>query len=351
MGSSSSSRDGHGPTKESAKITEWQAQSNPRHFSRRAIIIAGVVAALVIIGLAVGLGVGLTVGKDDESDSSPTSTSIPLPTGSGEVWQPEVGSSWQIVLHDPIELSEDATSIEPDVDVFDIDLFTNDKSTIDTLHRLGKRVICYFAAGSYEPYRPDSSDFKSSDMGKTMDGWEDEKWLDLNSKNVRSIMAKRIALAQDKGCDAVDPDNVDGYNNENGLGLTQQDTIDFMKYLSEEAASVGLAIGLKNAAEVVTEVEPMVQFVVNEQCFEYGECSSFAPLMENDKPVFEIEYPEGAASSRTARVSSQVSEQICSTSGDAAGSERFSKVIKGMDLGGWVEYCDRTIANTPVLIE
>lgn len=218
MVSPPSSAGGYGPTKEAARITEWQPQSKNKRFSRKTILVSGVVATAVIIGLAIGLGVGLTTGgsssDSDESETSPISTSTPIPTGdgtSGDIWQPVVRSTWQIVLQDPIDLSEDATSVEPDVDVYDIDLFTNDKATIDTLHRLGKRVICYFSAGSYEPYRPDSSDFRSADKGQVMDGWEDENWLDINSENVRSIMAARIELARDKGCDGIDPDNVDGY--------------------------------------------------------------------------------------------------------------------------------------------
>jgi hypothetical protein len=72
-------------------------------------------------------------------------------------------------------------------------------------------VICYFSAGSYEPGRPDSGDFKKEDMGAGLDGWPGEKWLKLSSENVRNIMKKRIDLAWKKGCDGVDPDNVDGY--------------------------------------------------------------------------------------------------------------------------------------------
>jgi hypothetical protein len=97
------------------------------------------------------------------------------------------------------------------VEIFDIDLFTNSNETISLLHDLGKKVICYFSGGSYEPYRPDSSQFQSQDMGKALDGWGDEKWLDIRSQRVRDIMAERVKLAHEKGCDAVDPDNVDGY--------------------------------------------------------------------------------------------------------------------------------------------
>lgn len=72
-------------------------------------------------------------------------------------------------------------------------------------------MLCYFSAGSYEPDRPDSNNFKSSDMGKELSGWPQEKWLDLNSNNVRDIMSKRLQLAAQNGCDGVDPDNTDGY--------------------------------------------------------------------------------------------------------------------------------------------
>lgn len=122
-----------------------------------------------------------------------------------------MNSTWQIVLSDPIKLNENSTFISPDVEVFDIDLFENPKSTIDALHKFGKKVIAYFSAGSYEPGRPDSNEFKASDLGKTMDGWPGEKWLDLKSQNVRSIMSRRIELAAQKGFDGIDPDNVDAY--------------------------------------------------------------------------------------------------------------------------------------------
>jgi hypothetical protein len=44
-----------------------------------------------------------------------------------------------------------------------------------------------------------------------MKDWPDEKWLNVESENVRKIMAGRIQAAKDKGCMGVDADNVDGY--------------------------------------------------------------------------------------------------------------------------------------------
>jgi len=77
-----------------------------------------------------------------------------------------------------------------------------------------------------------------------MEDWEGEWWLDTKSANVRAIMKTRIALAKSKGCDAIDPDNVDAYNNENGLGLTENDAIDYLKFLATEAHNAGMAIGV-----------------------------------------------------------------------------------------------------------
>lgn len=180
---------------------------------RRKLLIGGLIA-LVVLGLALGLGLGLTLGRDngDDNDNEPTPTSTPLPTPTGRLsWTPTVNDTWQIVLLNNIELDNNAQSVSPNVSVFDIDLFDTPKDTIDTLHRLGKKVICYFSGGSFEPGRPDSGEFKEEDMGKGLDGWPGERWLKLGSDNVRRIMKARVELAGQKGCDGVDPDNVDGY--------------------------------------------------------------------------------------------------------------------------------------------
>jgi hypothetical protein len=174
--------------------------------------IIAVSAAIIILALGLGLGLGLTLGgSGDGNEAATNAPPLPATPSNKNIWQPAAGTSWQIILWGPIKLDPSATSVTPDVDVYDIDLFTNPQSTIDTLHRLGKKVICYFSAGSYEPDRPDSGNFKESDKGRTLDGWPKERWLKINNDNVRNIMSKRIELAAAKKCDAIDPDNVDGF--------------------------------------------------------------------------------------------------------------------------------------------
>ncbi len=148
-----------------------------------------------------GFALGYAITKDDISAAS--------------VWKPAVGATWQIILQGSLKLDASSTSVTPNVEIYDIDLFTNtkngaDRTVIDALHRLNKKVICYFSAGSYEPNRPDSGKFNDADIGNELNGWPGEHWLNLNSQSVRDIMAARVQLAAKMGCDAIDPDNVDG---------------------------------------------------------------------------------------------------------------------------------------------
>jgi hypothetical protein len=127
-------------------------------------------------------------------------------------------------------------------------------------------------------------------------------------------------------------------DNKNGLQLTETDSINFINFLAHKAHSLNLAIGLKNAGAIIDSVLPVIDFSVNEQCVEFGECSDFSPFINATKPVFHIEYPD--------EVSSSVSQNFCKDSGSAEGAAGFSTVLKKLDLDGWVKYCDGSIANT-----
>lgn len=190
--------------------------------SWKKVILAGVSLA-VIIGLSVGLGVGLTrnhKGSGENSSDNGSATPLELRNVSGRPskWTPKVGDSWQIVLRNTISRDQ----FTPDVSVWDFDLYENDKETIDKLHGLGKKVICYFSAGTWEKGREDASQFPQEDLGGTLPEWPDERWARLSSKKVRDIMTRRIATAADKGCDAIDPDNVDGFVSAIALHILQQ---------------------------------------------------------------------------------------------------------------------------------
>ena len=176
------------------------------------------------------------------------------------------------------------------VDVYDIDLFDSSEQLVSELHENDHKVVCYFSAGSFEEWRPDKGDFNQEDLGDNMDGWEGEVWLDIRSANVRKIMQARLDLAVQKGCDGVEPDNIDGYSNDTGFALTAEDQLDYNRFLAREAHSRNLAVALKNDIEQAADLVDDFDFTINEQCHEYNECDSLAAFIEAGKPVFNAEY-------------------------------------------------------------
>lgn len=206
------------------------------------------------------------------------------PSVSASWYKPKPGISWQWQLAGTINTSYD-------VDLYDVDLVDTPQTKIDTIHNKGAKVICYFSAGTWEDYRDDADEFPEEIIGTTLEDWPDEKWLDVsNYDQFSDIMEARLDLAVEKGCDGVEPDNVDGYQNESGFDLTAADQLKYNKWLASEAHSRGLSIGLKNDLDQVSSLVSYFDFAVNEQCFEYEECDLLKPFTTANKAVLGVEY-------------------------------------------------------------
>lgn len=225
------------------------------------------------------------------------------------------GTNWQWQLSGKIDTSVAA-------DVYNIDLFDAPLRTINTLKSRQKTVICYFSAGSFEDWRPDAAYFHDSLKGKKLEGWN-EKWLDIRQVAVlRLIMGKRMDLAVAKGCDAVEPDNVDGYTNDSGFKLSSRDQIRYNKMLAIEAHRRGLAIALKNDGEQAEVLAPWFDFAVVEQCFEYKFCDRYLSFIKAGKAVLGVEY-------------NVKPERFC----PKANSLRLDFLYKKLDLGAYRLSC------------
>jgi hypothetical protein len=129
---------------------------------------------------------------------------IPQPN----LWQPAVGTKWQIIISNNISVDLSSPLVPTDTPIWDIDLFNTPTDVISGLKSQGAKVICYFSAGTGEDWRPDYNQFKPSDLGQQLGCWPGERYLNINSPTVWTVMANRIKLASDKGCDALDPDNM-----------------------------------------------------------------------------------------------------------------------------------------------
>ena len=201
----------------------------------------------------------------------------------GNVWRPTPGTSWQWQLTGAIDTSFD-------VEMYDIDLFDTPKSVIDSLHRQGRIVICYFSAGSFEDWRSDAGRFPDSVKGNE-NGWEGERWLDIRALDALApIMAARLDIAVAKGCDGVEPDNVDGYTNATGFALRANDQFNYNVWLANQAHARGLSIGLKNNLDQARSLEPYFDWALNERCYEFNECEMLMPFISAGKAVFGVEY-------------------------------------------------------------
>lgn len=225
------------------------------------------------------------------------------------------GTAWQMQLTGNIDTSIDA-------DVYDIDLFDVPATTISRLKAQGRSVICYFSAGSWENWRPDAAAFPESVKGRS-NGWAGEKWLDARNLQVLGpIMEDRIDLAVAKGCDGIDPDNVDGYSNNTGFSINYAQQLAYNRFLANYAHSRGLIVALKNDLDQVEDLVDYFDFAVNEECFQYDECDLLLPFVRNNKAVFGIEY------------SGDVS-RFCPT----ANASNFDFQKKNLDLDAWRMVC------------
>lgn len=243
------------------------------------------------------------------------------PVTSGEWYRPAPLTTWQWQLAGEVNLSYDA-------EIYDIDLFDSSESLIRTLHASGRKVVCYFSAGSFEAWREDASIFEEAEIGKPLDGWPGERWLDIRSSNVHAIIKRRLDLAKRKGCDGVEPDNVDGYLNDTGFGLGYEDQLAFNRFVANEAHKRGLSVGLKNDLEQVGDLVDYFDFALNEECFEFFECDALLPFIESKKAVLNAEYAKKFAESEDER------SALCSESLQL----RFSTLILNTDLDDRIRY-------------
>ncbi len=247
----------------------------------------------------------------------PVSASVPsgLLAQNASWYQPPVAVTWQWQLSGKVNPAYD-------VEIYGIDLFDTSQQSIQQLQASGKKVICYFSGGSYEAWRSNSQQFSSADLGAPLDGWAQERWLDIRSPGVRGIMQNRLDLAQQKGCDGVEPDNMDGYTNDSGFDLTAADQLDFNRFIAAQAHSRALSVRLKNDLDQVSKLVDYFDFAVNEQCFEFDECEQLAPFIAAQKPVLSAEYKPAYVNHEAARRS------LCAN----AVGKQFSTLILPLNL-------------------
>ena len=235
-----------------------------------------------------------------------------------EYWKPRAGASWQWQLSESV-----GTPL--DVEVYDID-WEADAAIVEKLHAAGIKVVCYVSVGSWEDFRPDAADFPADVIGRDYEGWPGEKYVDIRSATLRDIISARFDTCRAKGFDAIEPDNQDVYElgAASGFPLTEQDGVEYGKWLAAAAHSRGLGIGQKNAAGITGQLVGLYDWALSESCYSDGDwCGELEPYVDADKPVFMCEY---APSSFAA---------ACK----AWQPKSFSPILKSLDLDAAITFC------------
>ncbi|CAI5462780.1 unnamed protein product [Closterium sp. Yama58-4] len=198
--------------------------------------------------------------------------------------------------------------------VYDIDGFATPAATIRRLQAAGRKVMCYFSFGSAEDYRADYSQFPRSTLGGLVCNsddcsqvWEGERWLDVRSNAVRSVLEKRVQLAKRKGCDGIEPDNVDAWSNNimykpiSRFKITANDQANFNLWIARTVHKYGMSVGLKNPGALQpSQMAAAFDWALVEQCNEYSVWGGGGAWYSGSKAVFVAEYSDswGTAAGR-----------------------------------------------------
>jgi len=198
-------------------------------------------------------------------------------------WAPPQHLTWYWQLQGTIRTGEPVAA-------YDIDGFESSAAQVAALHAEGRRVICYVDVGTAENFRPDYPQFPKSVLGHS-NGWPGERWLDIRQLAVlEPIMAARLRMCREKGFDAVEPDNIEGFSNSSGFPLTAADQLTYNEWVAQQAHSLGMAVLQKNDGQQTAQLHGYFDGALTEQCNQYGECPLFQAYLTAGQPVLNAEY-------------------------------------------------------------
>jgi hypothetical protein len=105
------------------------------------------------------------------------------------------------------------------------------------------RAICYLSLGSWEDFRGDAAQFPPGTLGYALNGFPNERWLDVRQLSILQplIDGRLSSQCAAKGFDAVEIDNIDGFDpaSTTGFQLTEQDGQAFLAYQQDPLARDG----------------------------------------------------------------------------------------------------------------
>jgi hypothetical protein len=276
-------------------------------------------------------------------------------TSAGACWQPALNSRWQYELQaartpsGTCDTSQNPGGINVNITgtaftgttgvapaVFDIDhqidticdssppQYTQNTLAVSQIHAKGAKAIAYIDAGTWESFRQDAAQFDAFNTsapcngclyGKTLSGFHNEKWLNINpgvsginpntgqaedrQAFILDEMTARVNQAKADGFDGVEFDNVDAWQNRTGVTISSDTQLQYDAQLANIAHAAGLTVALKNDTDQICAqgsgstcggLTRWFDYTINEQCQQYRECSKLDPFVSSGKAAFQVEY-------------------------------------------------------------
>lgn len=266
---------------------------------------------------------GCSKNGGDTSDTVNTVDPTTPPSDKTTWWKPVAGVSFDWDLDD----LADGDSF--DADVVDVDAFTTSAAQVAWLHAQGKKVIAYLSVGTIENYRPDAGLLPSEVVGRVYPEWPDERWLDIRQpEKLKPWLYSRINMILAKGFDAIEPDNLDSYENTTGFDISVDDLKNYLDLLIDLAHSNGLGIGQKNVPDLSVAYRSKFDWVLTEDAFQQGWQADVQPYIAAGKPVFAVEYTDETSQSK-------FQDQYC----PQAKGLGYSAILKKRNLNKWSYRC------------
>lgn len=280
---------------------------------------------------SVGAHVDLYIGEQTSAnfaagptiiDASGATIAFSSPVANAPAWKPSTTDSFQWILGAALDLSANAS-------VYDVDAFETSAASVASLHAMNRHAVCYINVGAYENWRPDAASFPTQTIGAAYSGWPGESWLDIRRIDLLGpIMQARLDMCAAKGFDAVEPDNIEGFENATGFPLSAADQIVYNTWLAALVHDRHMAIALKNDATQAAQLLGVYDFALTEDCWNQGWCAQLAPFHAAGKAVITVEYTDlTSAASFTSTVCPQ------------ARSAGFDAILKHRNLDAWIQTC------------
>jgi hypothetical protein len=261
---------------------------------------------------------------------APTAAPGPLPARISDAltsraaaapWVPAAGSTFAV------QYGGKRLDAKVPANVYDVDGFDTKASTVAALHAKSRHVVCYIDVGTWENWRPDADKFPQGVLGHRDGHWPGERWLDIRQLTVlQPLMAARFRMCRAKGFDAVDPDNIDGYQNKTGFPLTASEQLAYDLWVARAVHALGLSVAQKNDGTQIRHLDNHFDFAVVEQCYAYQFCGQFAPYTAKNRLVVDIEY---------GMPRSKFIDSVC----PVAARYRETALLKHLSLDAWVVTC------------